>query len=243
MTRWRGSVLTYDNTKTVKGEELGYGSFIFMGSPAKESGYNACASSSAGCREVCIYYAGMGVFPNVQKARIRKTIMYFTKRREFLELVNKDIKSAIRWSKKNHLTPCFRLDGTTDLGIARYFVNEYSDIQFYDYTKVIPRLKKSSKFANWHTTYSLSEDTTSEQMNILLTSPSNIAVPFRNVPEPGRRVLGRRIASGDETDLRFLDGRNKIITLKVKGRGRKSANEFIVNNASELETRFTAAAC
>lgn len=242
MSNWRGNILTYNNAKTVKGESLGFGSFLFMGAPHTESGYNACASSTAGCREACIFYAGRGAFDTVKQARIRKTILYFTKRREFLELVNKDIKSAIRWSKKNDLTPCFRLDGTTDLGIARYFVNEYPDNQFYDYTKVITRLNKASKSVNWHTTFSLSEKTTVKQMKVLLASPSNIAVPFRNVPEAGRRVLGRRIENGDENDLRFLDGHKKIITLKVKGRGRKSTNEFIVNDINALRDKFAIAA-
>ena len=61
MNKWRGKILTYDNAKTPKGEKLGYSSFVMYGAPHKLSGHNACAGSSAGCRELCIFYAGMGI--------------------------------------------------------------------------------------------------------------------------------------------------------------------------------------
>tara|TARA_R100001530_G_scaffold97089_1_gene67474 strand:- start:44 stop:766 length:723 start_codon:yes stop_codon:yes gene_type:complete len=240
MNKWRGKILTYDNAKTPKGEKLGYGSFVMFGAPHKLSGHNACAGSSPGCRELCIYYAGMGIFPSVQQARINRTIMYFKERDKFLQLVNSDIKSAIKWSKKNDLIPCFRLDGTTDIGIAKHFVKDYADIQFYDYTKCTSRLRMSDNFVNWHTTYSLSENTTRRQFNILLKRNTNIAVPFRNVPKPGKYILGRKIVCGDKNDLRFLDGKNKIITLSVKGKGRKRNHPFILDNANALLQRFAA---
>jgi len=240
MSKWRGKILTYDNAKTPKGEKYGYSSFVMFGSPHKLSGHNACAGSSAGCRELCIFYAGMGIFPNVQQARINRTVMYFEEREKFLQLVNRDIISAIKWSKKNDLIPCFRLDGTTDIGIAKHFVKDYADIQFYDYTKCMSRLRMSDKFVNWHTTYSLSENTTRRQFNILLDRNTNIAVPFHNVPKPGTSVLGRKIVCGDESDLRFRDGTNKIITLSVKGKGRKRKHPFILDDANALLRRFAA---
>ena len=165
MSKWRGKILTYDNAKTPKGEEYGWGSFVMFGAPHKVSGYNACAGSSAGCRELCIFYAGMGIFPNVQQARIKRTVMYFEERDKFLNLVNSDIISAMRWCSERDLKPCFRLDGTTDLGVAKHFVKEYANVQFYDYTKCTSRLRISNSFDNWHLTFSLSENTTKKKLN------------------------------------------------------------------------------
>jgi hypothetical protein len=243
MSSWRGNILSYDNAKTTKGEKYGWASFIFMGAPHTESGYNACAGSSAGCRPNCLYYAGRGAFPKVQAARIRKTKLYFEDFSTFKLSVEKDIKSALRWADKNNLAPCFRLDGTTDLGVAKHFVSNNKSIQFYDYTKCLSRIGMAAKHDNWHITYSLSENTTAKRMAILLASNSNIAVPFHDVPPPGGRLLGREIVSGDETDLRFLDGTKKIITLKVKGgKGKRSKTDFILRDGAALETRFLALA-
>ena len=239
MSKWRGNILSYDNAKTTKGEKHGWATFLFYGAPHTVSGYNACAGSSAGCRATCLYYAGRGAFKNVQDARVRKTKLYFEDFKEFKTLVKKDIESALRWSDKNNLKPCFRLDGTTDLGVAKHFVNNYKSIQFYDYTKCMSRIRIAENYSNWHITYSLSESTTNKRMDALLASKSNIAIPFHEVPEPGQQLLGRKILSGDETDLRFLDGIKKIITLKVKGgKGKKSKNGFIFNNSASVESRF-----
>jgi hypothetical protein len=74
----------------------------------------------------------------------------------------------------------------------------------------------------------------------LLKRNTNIAVPFRNVPKPGKSILGRKIVCGDKNDLRFLDGKNKIVTLSVKGKGRKRNHPFILDNANALLQRFAA---
>ena len=250
MSRWRGNILSYDNAKTTKGEKHGWASFIFMGAPHEESGYNACAGSSVGCRATCLYYAGRGAFPQVKSARIRKTKLYFEDFTTFKSSMEKDIKSALNWADRNNLKPCFRLDGTTDLGVAQHFVSNNKTKQFYDYTKCPSRIRMAEKHDNWHITYSLSENTTTNRMRILLASNSNIAIPFHNVPEIGTRLLGREIVSGDETDLRFLDGMKKIVTLKVKGgKGKKTLNEdkkstngFILTDGAALEKRFAALA-
>tara|TARA_R110000751_G_scaffold190860_1_gene296566 strand:+ start:295 stop:1026 length:732 start_codon:yes stop_codon:yes gene_type:complete len=237
--KWRGNILSYNNNKTVKGEKDGFATYIFYGAPNTVSGYNTCASSSKGCRANCIFYSGMGAMKTVQNARIRRTKLYFEERDYFLTLVNKDIMSAIKHGERNDMIPTFRLDGTTDIGLARHFVRLYPNVQFYDYTKVVKRVKMAEKYDNWHITYSLSENTTKSTVKILLAGTTNIAIPFKVVPNIGDRLWGRKLVDGYSTDLRFLDGDNRIVCLKAGGRGRKSDSEFIVPDVETLLDRFS----
>jgi hypothetical protein len=237
--KWHGNILSYNNNKTVKGEKNGFATYIFYGAPNTVSGYNTCASSSKGCRANCIFYSGRGAIKSVQDARIRRTKQYFEERPDFLAQVNKDIMSAIKHSERNNMIPTFRLDGTTDIGLARHFVRLYPTVQFYDYTKVVKRVKLAEKYDNWHITYSLSENTTKGTMKILLAGTTNIAIPFKVVPNIGERLLwGRKLVDGYSNDLRFLDGVNRIVCLKAGGRGRESNSEFIVRDVNSLVDRY-----
>jgi hypothetical protein len=229
------TILNYNNAKTIKGEAYNHATFLFYGAPAKVSGYNACANSGL-CADTCIYYQGMGRFPNVQNARIRKTKLYFEDRDNFLMTVNKDIMKAVTWSKKQNLTPCFRLDGTTDIGIARHFVEYYKTLQFYDYTKILNRIEKAQNIPNWHLTYSLSERTTPQQLQQVLATKTNIAIPFATAPDMTSKLWGRELVNADKHDLRFLDGENKIAVLKVKGKIK--SNDFIVPNVEWLKNKY-----
>ena len=238
--KWHGHILSYNNNKTVKGEKHGYATFIFYGAPNTISGYNTCANSSEGCRANCIYYSGYGAMKTVQNARIRKTKMYFEERHDFLSLVNMDIKSAIKFCIHNNIKPAFRLDGTTDIGLAKHFVRLYPKFQFYDYTKIMKRVKLAENHENWHVTYSLSENTTKSTMEILLAGNTNIAIPFKRVPDVGGqfRLWGRKMVDGYSTDLRFLDGVKRIVCLKAGGRGRNSSSKFIVRDVKLLIDRY-----
>ena len=98
----------------------------------------------------------------------------------------------------------------------------------------------AEKYDNWHVTYSLSEDTTRSTIKILLAGRTNIAIPFKRVPDTGSpyRLWGRKLVDGYSTDLRFLDGDNRIVCLKAGGRGRKSDSEFIVRDVNSLIDRY-----
>ena len=210
MSRWRGNILSYDNVKTTKGEKHGWASFIFMGAPHEESGYNACVGSSAGCRATCLYYAGRGAFPQVKSARIRKTKLYFEDITTFKSSMEKDIKSALNWADRNNLKPCFRLDGTTDLGVAQHFVSNNKTKQFYDYTKWPNHLRPDSDI---HLTFSRGETTTDAEIQANLGNGRNVAVVFHSGPATWQ---GWTVIDGDADDLRFLDPTGVIVGLKAK---------------------------
>ena len=63
------------NAKTIKND---LETFILYMAPSDLSGFNVCPFASKGCIDGCLNTAGMGIFSNVQLARINKTKFFFT---------------------------------------------------------------------------------------------------------------------------------------------------------------------
>jgi len=217
-------LLTINNFKTVKGEKLGVLTGILYLAPAKISGYEVCPRRSAGCTAACLYTAGMGAFSNVQQARINKTKMYFEDRPNFLFQLEKDIKALVKKAKKLNMKPAIRLNGTSDINwMSSGIMDKFPDVQFYDYTKVLRRLKDKIP-TNYNITFSKSEDNNSE-CETALELGFNVAAVFKNLPQ---QYMGRQVINGDETDVRFADGKGVVIGLTAKGRARKDLSGFVI---------------
>ena len=227
-------LLTIGNTKTVKGEKKGYRTFILHLAPASLSGYNVCPMSSAGCRAACLNTAGRGRFDNTQNARIRKTIMFFEDRENFMRMLAKDIIAAIKNAERTNLIPVFRLNGTSDIrwenvpiGGFRNIMEAFPHYRFYDYTKIANRRNLPS---NYHLTFSRSEDNDDLVETVLGRQLMNIAVVFnvkKNDPLP-TNWSDLPVIDGDETDLRFLDPDCVIVGLRGKGDAKKDSSNFVV---------------
>jgi hypothetical protein len=218
-------LLGISNTKTFKGEKQGYRTYIMHLAPGMLSGYQVCASASAGCLFACLNLSGMGKFSNVQAARIAKTKLFFEDRQTFMDKLVKEIHAAIKSAKKLGLIPVFRLNGTSDIRWENQTVWGYNnvmelfpDIQFYDYTKHSNRKNIPS---NYHLTFSRSE--TNEDQ--ILTVTYNTAVVFETLPTT---YMGLPVVDGTETDLRFLDPQGVIVGLVVNGQGKKDTSGFVV---------------
>lgn len=218
-------LLTSINSKTVKGEKLGYLTGILYLAPAKISGYEVCPKRSEGCTKACLYTAGCGIFTTVQKVRINKTKLFFEDRENFLIQLKKDIKALEKKAKKLNMLPAVRLNGTSDINWTRFgIMEEFPQIQFYDYTKVINRLHQPIP-KNYHLTFSRSENNDVE-CKIALSLGFNIAVVFQDeLPDV---YMGYPVYNGDEHDVRFLDPFNCVIGLKAKGKGKKDDSGFII---------------
>jgi hypothetical protein len=220
-------LLTTANYKTVKGEKLGYLTGILYLAPAKISGYEVCPARSAGCTTACLYTAGMGAFSNVQQARIKKTKQFFEDRDNFLMQLRRDITALVRKAKKTNMTPAIRLNGTSDIEWVRFgIMEEFPDVQFYDYTKVLGRLSHLRP-ANYHITFSRSESNQAD-VETALNLGFNVAAVFNKLPET---YLGRPVINGDETDVRFADAKGVIVGLTAKGKAKKDLNNFVIKVA------------
>ena len=226
-------LLSTANPKIQKGTKMGYLSFILHLAPADLSGRETCPKRTQGCTAACLNTAGRGgMFKKgentnmIQKARIRKTNYFFDNRDAFMTDLANDINKAIKFAKKQGLTPVFRLNGTSDLSFEKYEVPGYAgmnifeifkDIQFYDYTKVLGR--KVKHLENYHLTFSKADGNDSDVAEALLQGMSVVAV-YDAIPAG--------VPSADETDLRFLDPKGIMLGLKAKGRAKKDYSGFVI---------------
>lgn len=227
-------LLTTSNTKIKKGEKMGFMSFGIHLAPAKLSGFNVCKSASAGCAAACLNTAGHGIFKTVQAARIAKTKLFFSDKGAFMTQLVKEINAAIKKAIKNEMQPCFRLNLTSDLPWEKIkqdgksIFELFPNVQFYDYTKIPDRMEKfltGQLPANYHLTFSRSEDN-GAIADAMLASGGNVAMVFRKyLPE---NYNGKKVVNGDETDLRFLDGRSVVVGLVEKGMAKKDSTGFVL---------------
>ena len=218
-------LLSTANPKIQKGTKLGYLSFILHLAPSTLSGKNTCPKATPGCIAACLNTAGRGgMFKRgentnvIQKARIRKTVMYFEQRDLFLATLEADIRKAIRFAERKGLTPVFRLNGTSDLSVEKWgIIEQVPTVQFYDYTKVLGR--KVSHLPNYHLTFSKADGNDADVAEALLQGMSVVAV-YDKIPAG--------VPSADETDLRFLDPKGTMLGLKAKGRAKKDYTGFVI---------------
>jgi hypothetical protein len=225
------TILNSGNAKTKKGEKMGWKTYGIHLAPAKASGFNTCQFATVGCAASCLNTAGRGVMSSVQKARIAKTLLFFKNRLAFLENVRSEIRDAIKSSQKQGLTPCFRLNLTSDLPWHKFGIfEEFPQVQFYDYTK---DYKRALQFmagelpSNYHLTFSRAETVESQQQaDTLIAMGMNVAAVFRKtLPSTWN---GIPVIDGDENDLRFLDPRGVVVGLVEKGRAKQDESGFVI---------------
>ena len=217
-------LLSTANPKIQKGTARGYLSFILHLAPADLSGHEVCPKRTKGCTDACLNTAGRGgMFRRgettnvIQRARIRKTKMFFEARDAFMLALEQDINKGIRQAKRLGLKPVFRLNGTSDLSWEKYgIIEKFPQVQFYDYTKVLGR--KIAHLPNYHLTFSAADGNDADVARAL-SAGMNVTVVYDRIPEG--------VYSADEDDLRFLDPAVGIIGLKAKGRAKKDTTGFV----------------
>ena len=225
------------NPKIVKGDKINdkYLSAIMHLSPinTKICPYQDIAK----CKEACLNTAGRGgIFKKgestntIQEARKRKTDLFLNDRDTFMSLLVKDIQAFVKKCERLGKKPCIRLNGTSDIQWELIPVDNYanifdmfSDVQFYDYTKIPTR--KVSSIKNYHLTWSYSQ-ANDKYARLFEQVPYNKAVVFHGgLP---RMFKGMRVIDGDTTDMRFLDKANRVIGLKAKGKARQDKSGFVI---------------
>ena len=237
-------LLSTGNPKIMKGEKMGYNSYILHLAPASLSGYNTCPKATEGCKAACLNTAGRGgMFKKgentnmIQQARIRKTKLFYENRAAFMVQLVKDIELGIKQSAKKGLIPVFRLNGTSDIAFEKYEVTRngttysnifaaFPDIQFYDYTKILGR--KVNNISNYHLTFSAADGNDNDVLKAF-DQGYNVAMVFSIAKkyEMIKEYMGKPVYNGDESDLRFLDPSNHIVGLYAKGKAKKDTSGFV----------------
>jgi hypothetical protein len=219
------------NIKTAKGDAKGeYLTAILYMAPHKQnnSGVNLCPKATEGCAKACLYTAGRGRFDTVKKARIRKADWFISDRESFVKQLTHELLLFSAKARKQGLKPAVRLNGTTDIQWERYInMGLFPEITFYDYTKWEPKARlKACNTANYHLTYSKTEDTSDAYIQGLTSHGYNVAVVFSG-PLP-KTYLGIPVINGDEDDMRFLDPKGVIVGLSAKGDAKKDTSGFVI---------------
>lgn len=238
------NLLSVGNPKVLKGLKQGFNTYILHLAPADLSGYQTCPKATAGCKAACLNTAGRGgMFKKgentntIQKARIRKTKMFFENRAQFMTDLVKDIELGIKQSIKKDLVPVFRLNGTSDLAWEKYEVVRngvlyrniflaFPEVTFYDYTKMLNR--KIENIPNYSLTFSAADGNDADVAKAIAQG-YNIATVFglkKTEPMP-ESYLGLPVFNGDESDLRFLDPKGVVVGLYAKGKAKKDTTGFV----------------
>ena len=219
------------NPKVAKNMKSGVMTFPLHLAPAELSGFNVCPKSTAGCREGCLHTAGNPLYMDGKtKARIARTVLYFTNRGLFLNLLRAEIDAGIRKAHRANMAPAFRLNATSDIpwervafpitagggGVVDYITRNGGEV--YDYTKRANRVPP----AGYHLTFSLAENNDSDAAQ-WLAGGGNVAVVFdtkKGQALPGTLILGDRawpVIDGDLSDYRPGDPSPCIVGLRAKG--------------------------
>lgn len=228
------------DSKTVKGEKIGYLTGILYGSSANTCSpeWTTCPlARTAQCDADCLVTAGRGRMPNVHKARVRKTLEFKQYQQDFMITLVRNISSLRRKADRRGLTPAVRLCGTWDIQFEKvYFEYQGKTVtifdvfpsqQFYDYTKIPGRIVPD----NYHLTFSYSGADKFQKViekQLARQPKTNIAVVFQG-SQP-KTFLGRKLISGDDSDVRFLDDHFSIVALTAKGLAKNSTSPFIVRS-------------
>ena len=230
------TILTTSNDKTLKGLSLGYMTYGIHFAHSDLSGFDVCPDASEGCKQSCLDFAGRGQQGNVKEARIEKTKVFFANIPAFMENLFSEIQKAINYCEKKGLTPCFRLNLTSDIKWERIrhkrfgIMQEFPEIQFYDYTKSVSRMGLG--IPNYHLTFSRSESQTNHvHCALTLKAGFNVAAVFSTKKgfDLPSHYNGFEVIDGDKHDLRFLDQKRVIVGLRAKGPARQDKSGFVIH--------------
>ena len=218
-----GSVAS--SSKIAKGLKYNEMTYILYLAPAEQSGYNVCPGSTAECREACLTESGhnrIDVKKNaINKARIKKTKLFFEHREFFMGWLATEINKARNDAFAKGYTFSVRLNGTSDIQPEMFkykgkvIFNVFNEVTFYDYTKVANRFKLLDKYTNYDLTYSFSGYNMLQSLELLENNKGRVAMVFEGKQLP-KTFMGYKVIDGDEYDMRHLDETGVIVGLKFK---------------------------
>jgi hypothetical protein len=190
---------------------------------ANSSGHNVCDKSGKPCRRVCVVrFTGRAGEPTVVRARVMRTRFLFDHPAAFIAIVEDELK---RYVKKYGQIAC-RPNVASDLrweDIAPSWF-DIDGITFYDYTKLWDR--GANLPANYHLTYSASEQTSDADIVAKVATGATVTAVFNVEYKPRVDIdlqdrlplmyAGLPVVDGDASDERYSE-RGVIVGLRAKG--------------------------
>ena len=229
------------STKIEKSNKTDYGYYTLAQylSPASESGWQLCPFRSPACEAECLgHSSGLMVMDNAKRARIARTTLFMTDRKAYATQAIKELSALERKCAKLGVKAAARPNADSDITWenvrfdGQTLMELFPNIQFYDYTKWPSKFRPASRLpANYHLTFSRSENTTLDDIQAEFDAGRNVAVVFDEVPTEWE---GWTVIDGDADDLRHLDPVGVIVGLKAKGAARKDVKGFVVRLVTKI---------
>lgn len=220
------------NTKTAKNSLKTY--ILYLAPYNQNSkGINICPKASKGCAAACLFTAGRGRFDNVKNARINRTEYYLADKERFCLQLAGELVQINKTAKKRGEQVAIRLNGTSDLDFI-YLLKKYAGLDpfslekliYYDYTKIIGKVKKYKDQPRYILTFSRAEDNHSEAIEALQLGANVSAVFNGSLPE---YYEGYKVIDGDESDIVMVYNKGAVLGLKAKGQAKKDNSGFVIN--------------
>lgn len=216
--------------KTTKGGKLGFLTGVSYMTPHKSAydSFNLCPWATLLCSMACLSFAGRGRDERIESAiklarHWRRSLWVNEDRAPFWTQLGKEVGALVTKARRLRMTPCIRLNGTSDILWERYpefhaLCTRYATVQFYDYTKC-PIQHRLGRPGNYHLTFSWSGKNDADCREALKLG-TNVATPYlATLPVSDKfGAYGKKVPviNGDESDLRFLDPVGVIVGLKNK---------------------------
>ena len=151
----------------------------------------------------------------------------------FIKQLAKEIIRETAKAEKIGEKIAFRLNGTSDQDFV-YLLKKYANLDikdlqpfaiFYDYTKILGKVKKYKDHPNYFLTFSRAEDNESQTLSAL-NQGANVSIVFNGaLPEYWR---GFKVIDGDTSDLVMIYNKNIVLGLRAKGDAKKDKSGFVV---------------
>jgi hypothetical protein len=219
------------SVKTEKGEKAGILTAVAYLAASTLSGVNLCPWAGS-CAFACLgHTTGRLRFEQSQKAQVLKALWFHFFPADFIDTLKKEIARKELEAMAQGKTCAIRLNGSTDILWERYLdMNEFPNVQFYDYTKARHSSRKNLA-PNYHLTFSLDEKPSSMAWATeYLDAGSSVAVVVAG--EQGTKLAaakkaakhiiangwrGYPVIDGDKNDARFEDMPGHWVALYAKG--------------------------
>lgn len=217
--------------------------YSLMLAPASTSGFNVC-SASGDCERFCVSFTGKGGIPTVQKARIRKTLLFMNDRQTFFELLENDICQLAEYAHQQKKQLVIRLNTFSDLAfelIKPEIFKIFSDVLFIDYTKRKDRILRYIRGLfpkNYFLAYSHNEK--SEDFSIYaLQNGVNVSFVVRRPKQIPLKIEGFQVTDADYSDSWIIDNVGTIGILKAKGKLINADSPFVLDSFDQINAQLS----
>jgi len=227
-----------DSLKVQKGRKVGFETAVIYLAPAVESvaygGEDTCLGRSSGCTLACLGHRSDRLrMISGSNAKAWKTLLWIYRRDVFESLLRREVYNLRNRAIHAGLKPAVRFNGSSDYAIEVLIpdvIASLPDVVWYDYSKLSARaMPKRKRPANYHVTFSRSEDNESATLRVLRAG-GNAAIVFTDLDKAmNTGWKGFRVINGDETDARPTDDAGVVVGLSPKAKVKDESGFFVHN--------------